>query len=119
MTRLLPAATTVVWGALALGACSAERLRPVGSARDATVDTFTSVDSLGVDRCTGSVSDLGTKCPISFDGAVADLPACSGLGQTVKLCSDVLALGLWSGFTGADLLLRRRDSRPRRWAGDE
>jgi hypothetical protein len=98
MTRF--AAAMLMGGALTLGACSAERL---GSSRDATVDavdTFTSLDSLGVDRCTGSLSDLGTRCPASFDGTAADLPACSYAGedQTVTLCGNVNALSQGGSF---------------------
>ena len=34
-----------------------------------------------------------------IDGGAADLPACSGVNQVVKLRGDVIALGQGSGFT--------------------
>jgi hypothetical protein len=88
MTRF--AAAMLICGALTIGACSAERLGSHGSSRDATVDivfTFTSLDSLPVDGCTGSLGDVGTRCPASFDGTADDVPACANAGeeQTVTL----------------------------------
>jgi hypothetical protein len=94
MTRF--AAAALMWGAVTLGSCSAGHL---GAGRDGSVDTSTRLDTLGADRCTGSLSDLGARCATSFDGTVAGLPACSGLGQTVKLCGDVIALDQGGGFT--------------------
>jgi hypothetical protein len=94
MNRL--AAAALIWGAVTLGSCSAEYL---GASSDGNADTSTRIDDGGADRCIGSISDVSGRCPASFDGSVADLPACPGLNQTVKLCGDVLALGQGGGFT--------------------
>jgi hypothetical protein len=101
MTRF--AAAMLMWGALTLGGCSAERLGSLGSSRDATVDiveTFTSLDSLPVDGCTGSLSDVGTRCPASFDGTADDVPACAYAreDQTVTLCGNVNVLTQGGAF---------------------
>jgi hypothetical protein len=93
MNRL--AAAVLMWGAVTLGSCSAEHL---GGSNDANVDTSTRLDG-GADRCNGTISDVSGLCPSSFDGSVADLPACPGLNQTVKLCGGVIALGQGGGFT--------------------
>src|SRR6185312_15637293 len=69
MTRF--AAAALMSGAVTLGSCSAEHL---GAGRDGSADTSTRLDTLGVDRCTGSLSDLGARCATSFDGTAADLP---------------------------------------------
>lgn len=90
------AAAALMWGAATLGACSSEHL---GVSKDANVDTSTPVDSLGADRCTGSLDDLGGRCPASFDGSPTGLPACAGLSQAVKLCGNVIGLVLDGGFT--------------------
>lgn len=94
MNRL--AAAALMWGSVILGACSAEPLRP---SSDGSADASTLLDDGGVDRCNGSISDVSGRCPASFDGSVADLPACPGLSQTVQLCGDVIALGQGGGFT--------------------
>ena len=96
MTRFATAA--LMWGAVILGACSPENL---AASRDGNADTSTSapLDALAVERCTGSLSDLRGRCQASFDGTFADLPACTGIGQMVKACGDVIAIVQGSGFT--------------------
>jgi hypothetical protein len=94
MTRF--AAAALMWGAVTLGSCSTEHLV---ASHDGNADKPTSLDDGGADRCSGSISDVGGRCPANFDGSVAALPACSGLNQTVKLCGDVIALGQGGGFT--------------------
>jgi hypothetical protein len=94
MTRF--AAAALMWGAVTLGSCSTEHLV---ASRDGNADTSTGLDGGGADRCSGSISDVGGRCPASFDGSAADLPACSGVDQTVRLCGDVIALGQGGGFT--------------------
>lgn len=96
MTRFV--AATLVWGAATLGACSPGRL---AASRDGDADTSASapLDALAPDRCTGSLSDVGAKCQASFDGTLADLPACTGIGQMVKACGDVIAIVQSGGFT--------------------
>jgi hypothetical protein len=94
MTRF--AAAALMWGAVTLGSCSADHL---GTSSDGNRDTSSGLDDAGADRCDGSISDVGEGCPASFDGTVAALPACSGLGQTVILCGDVIALEQGGGFT--------------------
>jgi hypothetical protein len=90
------AAAALIWGVATLGSCSTEYL---GTSIDGNPETPTNLDGAGADRCIGSISDVGGKCQASFDGGVADLPACSGVGQMVKLCSGVLALVQGTGFT--------------------
>jgi hypothetical protein len=96
MTRF--AAATLMWGAVTLGACSPEHL---AASRDGSADTSTSapLDALAVDRCTGSLSDLRGRCQASFDGTLADLPACTGISQMVRACGDVIAIVQGSGVT--------------------
>jgi hypothetical protein len=94
MTRF--AAAALMWGAVTLGSCSIEHL---GASSDGNADTPPGLDGAGADRCSGSISDVGGRCQASFDGSVADLLACSGVNQTVKLCGDVIALGQSGGFT--------------------
>ena len=94
MTRF--AAAALMSGAVTLGSCSAEHL---GAGRDGSADTSTRLDTLGADRCTASLSDLGARSATTIDGTAADLPACAGLAQTVKLCGGLIALGQGGGFT--------------------
>ncbi len=42
---------------------------------------------------------MGGRCQATFDGSVADLPTCSGVGQTVYLCGGMIALAQGTGFT--------------------
>ncbi len=93
MTRF---AAALMWGAVTLGSCSVEHL---GASRDGNADTPTDLDGVAADRCSGSISEVGGRCQASFDGSVADLPTCSGVGQTVYLCGGMIALAQGTGFT--------------------
>jgi hypothetical protein len=94
MTRF---AAALMWGAVTLGSCSVEHL---GASRDGNADTPTALlDAVAADRCSGSISDVGGRCQATFDGSVADLPTCSGVGQTVNLCGGMIALAQGTGFT--------------------
>jgi hypothetical protein len=90
-------AAALMWGAVTLGSCSSEQLR--GASNDASADTPATLD-LQVDRCSGNLSEVGRECQASFDGSLADLPACSGIKQTVWRCGDLIAIAQGSGFTG-------------------
>ena len=94
MTRF--AAAALMWGAVTLGSCSVEHL---GASRDGSADTPTHLDAVAADCCSGSISDVGGRCQASFDGSVADLPTCSGVGQMAYLCGGMIALAQGTGFT--------------------
>lgn len=93
--------TWLFWTA-ALASCDSDAVL----ARDGGLGTNSDADA--TPGCVGSLQEVGTGCPATFDGTAEQLPPCSTpVVQSVLACPTVLVLRIYGGYSGSDCFYDR------------